>query len=105
MALIKKNSTNTGLPIVSWEYACVGGDVGDATKGKTLLLRADMDGLPMVEETDLEFAAKINGHLCGHDIHATGLLVTLIMLKADEDKLQGQIKVFIPTRRRNAQRR
>ncbi|MDI9470614.1 MAG: M20 family metallopeptidase [Bacillota bacterium] len=73
-------------------YALVG-TLGDSGKGKTLLLRADMDGIPMKEEADCEFASKNgNSHLCGHDLHATSLLVALIMLKEDEEKLQGQIK-------------
>lgn len=73
-------------------YALVG-TLGDPSKGKTLLLRADMDAIPMTEEADLEFASKNKcSHLCGHDLHATSLLVALMMLKEDEDKLQGQIK-------------
>lgn len=73
-------------------YAIVG-TLGNPLKGKTLLLRADMDANPTKEETNLEFSSK-NGsaHTCGHDIHATSLLATLIMLKEDEDKLNGQIK-------------
>lgn len=69
------------------------GTLGNPSKGKTLLLRADMDAIPMVEEAGLDFSSKKNySHLCGHDIHATSLLVSLIMLKEDEDKLNGQIK-------------
>lgn len=43
--------------------------------GKTLLLRGDMDALPMAEETGLPFASQ-NGcmHACGHDFHTTSLL-------------------------------
>ncbi|HNZ27797.1 MAG TPA: M20 family metallopeptidase [Spirochaetota bacterium] len=73
-------------------YALVG-TLGDPGKGKTLLLRADMDAIPMAEGSDLEFASKKEcSHLCGHDLHAVSLLVALIMLKEDEDKLRGQIK-------------
>ncbi|WP_249961930.1 M20 metallopeptidase family protein [Histophilus somni] len=94
MALIKKKLDEHNIQYRQLDdaYALVG-TLGDPSKGKTLLLRADMDGLPMVEEANLEFAAKNQcAHLCGHDIHATSLLVALIMLKEDEDKLQGQIK-------------
>ncbi|MGB4437888.1 MAG: M20/M25/M40 family metallo-hydrolase, partial [Sedimentibacter sp.] len=43
--------------------------------GKTILLRADMDALPMKEETNLDFAAENgNCHSCGHDCHTAMLL-------------------------------
>ncbi|VEU60840.1 Uncharacterized hydrolase YxeP [Mycoplasmopsis bovigenitalium] len=73
-------------------YAIIG-TLGDAKKGKTLLLRADMDALPTTEESGLDFASK-NGaaHLCGHDLHTTCLLISLIILKENENKLKGQIK-------------
>ena len=47
-----------------------------AGDGKTVLLRGDMDALPMTEETGLPFASKIAGamHACGHDAH-TAMLV------------------------------
>ncbi len=50
--------------------------------GKTLLLRGDMDALPMAEETGLPFASQ-NGcmHACGHDFHTTSLLGAAKVLK------------------------
>ncbi|HEY7539858.1 MAG TPA: M20/M25/M40 family metallo-hydrolase, partial [Methylomirabilota bacterium] len=47
-----------------------------ARPGPTILLRADMDALPMPEETGLPFASEVNGrmHACGHDAH-TAMLV------------------------------
>lgn len=73
-------------------YALVG-TFGDASKGKTLLLRADMDALPMRETSDHACVSQNeNAHLCGHDMHATILLAALKLLKEDEDKLEGQIK-------------
>jgi len=61
--------------------------------GKTILLRADMDALPMEEKTDLEFAATNgNCHSCGHDSHTAMLLATAKLLKANEDKLNGTVK-------------
>lgn len=73
-------------------YAIVG-TLGDPDKGKTLLLRADMDALPMHEMSKHACASKNdNAHLCGHDMHTTILLAALKLLKEDEDKLEGQIK-------------
>lgn len=69
------------------------GTLGDKSKGKTLLLRADMDALPMKEESKHCCTSENDyAHLCGHDMHTTILLMTLKMLKEDEDKLDGQIK-------------
>lgn len=67
--------------------------------GKTILLRADMDALPIIEKSGLDFASKIEGrcHACGHDIHPTILLGAARLLKENEDKLEGQVKfIFQP---------
>ena len=67
--------------------------------GKGLLLRADMDALPMPEESGEEFACPTGkeAHTCGHDFHAAMLLTAAKMLKEKEDTLEGTIKfVFQP---------
>lgn len=61
--------------------------------GKTILLRADMDALPMAEESGLEFASvNGNAHTCGHDFHAAMLLTAAKMLKENEAELEGTVK-------------
>lgn len=62
--------------------------------GKVLLLRADMDALPMPEESGEEFACPTGkeAHACGHDFHAAMLLTAAKMLKEKEDTLEGTIK-------------
>lgn len=62
--------------------------------GKVLLLRADMDSLPMPEESGEEFACPTGkeAHTCGHDFHAAMLLTAAKMLKEKEDTLEGTIK-------------
>ena len=62
--------------------------------GKVLLLRADMDALPMPEESGEEFACPTGkeAHRCGHDFHAAMLLTAAKMLKEKEDTLEGTIK-------------
>lgn len=66
---------------------------------KCVALRADIDALPIVEETGLEFASNTSGvmHACGHDMHTTMLLAAAQILKEDESKLNGTVKlVFQP---------
>ncbi len=63
--------------------------------GKCLLLRADMDALTVKEQTDLEFACKNgNMHACGHDMHTAMLLGAAKILKENEQKLNGSVKLM-----------
>ena len=66
--------------------------------GKVLLLRADMDALPIAEEADVDFACK-NGrmHACGHDAHAACLLGGAKILAEHRDAFGGEVRlVFQP---------
>ena len=71
--------------------------------GKNVLaLRADIDGLPIKEETDLEFKSKNgNMHACGHDGHTAMMLVSLKYLNLNKENLNGKLK-DISTRRRRS---
>lgn len=62
--------------------------------GKTLMIRADMDGLPIQEETGLPFASTHDGvmHACGHDGHMAMVLGAALVLDSMRDKLNGRIK-------------
>ncbi len=63
--------------------------------GKTILLRADMDALPMAEQTGLPFAAgNGNCHSCGHDCHTAMLLGAARLLKEHESELAGRVKLM-----------
>lgn len=67
--------------------------------GKSVLLRADMDALPMDEQTGLPFASECPGamHSCGHDTHTAMLLGAAKILKDHESELTGQaILMFQP---------
>lgn len=69
------------------------------TGGKVILLRADMDALPITEETGLPYAST-NGamHACGHDLHTAMLLGTAKLLKSHEAELSGMVKfMFQPS--------
>lgn len=61
--------------------------------GKTIGLRADMDALPVQEETHLPFSSKVDGvsHACGHDAHTAILLGTASVLSSMKDTLPGTV--------------
>ncbi len=63
--------------------------------GKTVLLRSDMDGLPIAEKSGLDFTSKKEGfsHTCGHDIHTTIMLAVAKILKENEDQLEGTVRI------------
>lgn len=60
-----------------------------------ILLRADMDGLPVQEASGLSFAAENgNAHVCGHDMHTAMLLGAARLLKQHEASLKGTVKLM-----------
>jgi hippurate hydrolase len=63
-----------------------------ATPGPTVLLRADMDALPIHEKTGLEFASS-NGamHACGHDMHTAALVGAAKLLSARREQMRGNV--------------
>ncbi|MGW9002644.1 M20 metallopeptidase family protein [Brevibacterium casei] len=60
--------------------------------GPAVLLRGDMDALPVTEETGLDFASTNgNMHACGHDLHTAGLVGAARLLAAHRDELPGSV--------------
>jgi amidohydrolase len=61
--------------------------------GETVLLRGDMDGLPMPEDTGLEFTSEHDGtmHACGHDLHTSMLVGAAKVLSSMKDDLAGNV--------------
>lgn len=70
--------------------------VGGNHPGKTILLRADMDALPLCEEADIDYASETPGrmHACGHDLHTAMLLGAARLLKKREEELHGTVKLM-----------
>lgn len=94
-AFVKRELTDMGLQSVDCGRAGVKALVGGKKAGKVFLLRADMDALPIPEETGLPFAAQ-NGHMhaCGHDMHTAMLLAAARLLKAHEEEIAGTVKLM-----------
>ncbi len=67
---------------------------GGAGDGPTILLRGDMDALPMPEDTGLEFASTVDGamHACGHDAHTSMLVGAARLLAERRDELAGRVR-------------
>ncbi|MFH1335458.1 MAG: M20 family metallopeptidase [Candidatus Zixiibacteriota bacterium] len=68
--------------------------------GKTVALRADMDALPILEQTNLPYKSKNQGimHACGHDIHMTCVIGAAKILSAMKNELNGNVKfIFQPS--------
>ena len=64
--------------------------------GPTIALRADIDALPVTEETELPYRSLVSGrmHACGHDFHTTTMLGAAILLKERETELPGTVRMI-----------
>lgn len=72
------------------------GEIKGGRPGPTLAIRADMDALPIHEETGLDFASAVDGqmHACGHDIHTATLLGVAAVLKDLAPQLAGTVRLI-----------
>ncbi|HLY44004.1 MAG TPA: M20 family metallopeptidase [Stellaceae bacterium] len=81
-------------PSTSGLVVSLSGTRPGSQSGRTILLRGDMDALPMPEETGLDFASEIAGrmHACGHDSHTAMLVGAVHLLHRHRDELAGTVK-------------
>ncbi|MFZ0725864.1 MAG: amidohydrolase [Desulfobacterales bacterium] len=90
---------NLGLTVSRMNQTGVVGLLQGDFPGPTLLLRADMDALPIQEETGLDYRSQTAGvmHACGHDAHTAMLMIAAKVLSEMKERLAGTIKfVFQP---------
>ena len=85
-----------GLPLDVTVHESTSGIAALLTGGKpgpTILLRGDMDALPMPEDTGLEFSSRVDSamHACGHDTHTSMLVHAAKQLAAHRDELAGRV--------------
>ncbi|MDR3710524.1 MAG: M20 family metallopeptidase [Capsulimonadaceae bacterium] len=71
-------------------------EIRGASVGRTVALRADMDALPIVEQTGASYCSTIPGamHACGHDGHTTMLLGAATLLAAHRELLHGSVRLL-----------
>ena len=96
--LIKKELKNLDLEVIEFENLTGVMGVLKGTKSKekqkTILVRADIDALPMQEKNECSFKSEVKNvmHSCGHDAHTASLLGTIKILVENKDEINGTIK-------------
>ena len=95
MTTAKAKAALAGLPLEYSEGPSTTGFVATLrgpSNGRTVLLRGDMDALPMDEDTGLDFSSTINGamHACGHDTHVAMLVAAARALCAQRERILQQ---------------
>lgn len=83
------NDTDSGIIAV----------IEGGSPGKTVALRADMDALPILEDTGVDYVSRHPGcmHACGHDAHTSMLLGAAKVLKAHQQELHGTVRLLFQT--------
>ena len=95
LSIVQKELEKLGLAFQNCGKAGLVATITGKKPGKVFLLRADMDALPIREESGEDFASD-NGcmHACGHDMHTAMLLTAAKLLKEHEDTLCGTVKLM-----------
>ena len=95
-SLVRRQLELLGIEAVPMAGTGVMGVIRGALPGKCLGFRADMDALPIQEETGLPYASQNPGvmHACGHDFHVAALLGAAELLQRRREALTGTVKLF-----------
>lgn len=93
---IQRELEKLGLICTRFQPSGLMADIHGKGPGKTVGLRADIDALPMTEQTGLEFASRRDGvmHACGHDVHAAMLLGAAQILVEHRDQFSGTVRLI-----------
>ncbi len=94
-AFVKEKLTEFGYSPLEMGKAGLVALCGGKKAGRTMLLRADMDALPIREEADIDYRSETDGrmHGCGHDMHTAMLLGAAKILKKHENEIRGTVKL------------
>ena len=96
-AQIREWLSAAGIPVLPFDLPTgLIAEVRCAKPGPTVALRADIDALPVQEETGLHYASEIAGrmHACGHDFHTAVVLGAALVLQGLKDELAGTVRIF-----------
>ncbi|MBY0012207.1 amidohydrolase [Paenibacillus typhae] len=103
---IASQLTQAGIKILDYGLATgVIAEIGSGRPGPVIALRADIDALPVQEETGAEYASLFPGkmHACGHDFHTAALLGAAYLLKQQEERLPGTVRLLFQPAEEKAQ--
>lgn len=94
--LIAKELESLGIPFEKVGNTSIIAKIKGKGDGKIIALRADIDALPIKEQSDVEFKSKNEGvmHACGHDAHSSMLLGAARLLNEKKDTFNGEIRLF-----------
>ena len=95
-ALVEETLHKLGIETHRVTDTAVVGELKGGMSGPTVGLRADMDALPITEETGAAFASQNPGimHACGHDIHTAAALGAAMLLAEKRETLPGTVRFF-----------
>ena len=95
-ALIRRRLEELGIPYTPMADTGTMAVIQGAKPGRTIGFRADIDALPIAEDTGLSYASQVPGvmHACGHDLHTAALLGAAELLWARREALHGTVKLF-----------
>ncbi len=97
LALVRRELSAMGIPFTErFGKSAIVATINEDKPGFTIGIRADMDALPLSEETDVPFRSRNPGmmHACGHDVHTATLLGTARCLNDRKDELRCRVKLL-----------
>lgn len=94
--LIERELSKLNIPFRRAADTGIIGELTGALPGPTVALRADMDALPILEQSGVSFSSEVSDvmHACGHDLHTASLLGAARLLSAHRSELRGSVRFF-----------